>query len=536
LLASNLFLYNDNMQKQTLNQILEDLPLSYNSTSIQPDIVVEGIQYDSRLIEPGQIFVALEGGNVDGHKYIEAATKNGAVAAIGSQSIENWEHLNIPYLQFRNSREALALLSASYYGYPSRSMVLIGVTGTDGKTTTSNLIYEILRSAGFKAGMISTVNAQIGEQELDTGFHVTTPEAPAVQHYLWCMKEAGLTHVVLEATSHGLAQHRVTGCDFDIAVVTNITHEHLDYHGSYPAYLQAKGRLFESLHQTAVKSFFPDRLAVINKDDSSSDYLESISHVAKIFYSIQEKNDIWAEEIQMGIDGVRFKASGINFSVDVHSHLPGDYNISNVLAALSVGIFGLKINSDLAAKGIENMQSVPGRMEQIRMGQPFQAIVDFAHTPNALENAIKTVQKITDGRVITIFGSAGLRDREKRRMMAEKSAQLADITIITAEDPRTENLDSILAEMQHAAENQGAVLGDNLFIVPDRGNAIELGVQIAKAGDLVMACGKGHEQSMCFGETEYLWDDRTAMRAALSKLLNIPGPEMPFLPTRGSSQ
>jgi UDP-N-acetylmuramoyl-L-alanyl-D-glutamate--2,6-diaminopimelate ligase len=346
------------------------------------------------------------------------------------------------------------------------------------------------------------------------------------------MKEAGLTHVVLEATSHGLAQHRVTGCDFDLAVVTNITHEHLDYHGSYPAYLQAKGRLFESLNQTRVKSFFPNRLAVINKDDSSSDYLESITHVQKIYYSIQEKNDIWAEEIQPGRDGVRFKASGNDFSVDVYSHLPGDFNISNVLAALSVGIFGLKINPELAAKGIENMQAVPGRMEQIRMGQPFHAIVDFAHTPNALENAIKTVRKITDGKIIIIFGSAGLRDQEKRRMMAEKSAQLSDITIITAEDPRTENLDSILAEMQKAAENQGAVLGDNLFIVPDRGNAIELGVQIAKADDLVMACGKGHEQSMCFGETEYLWDDRIAMRAALSKLLNIPGPEMPFLPTR----
>lgn len=520
------------MQKQTLNLILDNIPISYRTSSAQFDFVVEGIQYDSRMIEPGNIFVALEGGNVDGHKFIEAAAKNGAVAAIGSQSIENWEHLDIPYLQFGNSREALAYLSASYYGYPTRSMVLIGVTGTDGKTTTSNLIYEILRSAGFKAGMISTVNAQIGEEVLDTGFHVTTPEAPAVQYYLWRMKEAGLTHVVLEATSHGLAQHRVTGCDFDIAVVTNITHEHLDYHGSYPAYLQAKGRLFEYLNQTALKSFFSDRLAVINKDDSSSEYLESISHVTTIHYSIQEKIDIWAEEIQPVKDGVRFKACGNDFSVDIRSHLPGDYNVSNVLAALSVGIFGLKIDPDLAAKGIENMQAVPGRMEQIRMGQSFQAIVDFAHTPNALENAIKTVRKMTDGRVITIFGSAGLRDREKRRMMAEKSAQLADITIITAEDPRSEDLDSILAEMLLAAENQGAVLGNNLFIVPDRGNAIDLGVQMAKAGDLVMACGKGHEQSMCFGETEYLWDDRIAMRAVLSKLLNIPGPEMPFLPTR----
>lgn len=520
------------MHKQKLNEVLGNIPLSYKSSANRLDVEITGIQYDSRLVEPGHIFVALEGGNVDGHSYIELAAEKGAVAVIGSQSVELWNHINIPYFQFENTRVALAYLSASFYGFPSRSMVLIGVTGTDGKTTTSNMIYQILKTAGFKAGMISTVNAQIGDEILDTGFHVTTPEAPAVQYYLWRMKEAGLTHVVLETTSHGLAQDRVTGCDFDIAVVTNITHEHLDYHGSYQAYLQAKGRLFEYLNQTVVKPFYPEHLAVINQDDLSRDYLEKIVNVPQIHYSIREKSDIWAEEIQPGRDGITFKASSNDFSITVNCHLPGNYNVSNALAALSVGIFGLKINPSLAAQGIEQMQAVPGRMEQIRMGQSFQAIVDFAHTPNALENAIKTVRNLTTGRVIAIFGSAGLRDREKRKMMAETSAQLADITIITAEDPRTESLDAILAEMQLAAENQGAETGKTLFAIPDRGNAIELGVELANPGDVVMACGKGHEQSMCFGETEYLWDDRIAMKAALSKLLKIPGPAMPYLPTR----
>ncbi len=523
------------MQTQTLKKILNDFPIPYKSSSSQLDIEIQGIEYDSRQIKPGYLFVALEGGNVDGHAYIEAAITNGAVAIVGSQPIEKWLHDEIPYLQFTNSKEALGYLSASYYEYPSRSFILIGVTGTDGKTTTSNLIYQILRTAGFKVGMISTVNAQIGDEILDTGFHVTTPEAPAVQFYLSKMKAAGLTHVVLEATSHGLAQHRVTGCDFDIAVVTNITHEHLDYHGSYAAYLQAKGRLFELLHQTPTKSFFPNRLAIINKDDKSFDYLQKITKVPQIHYSISSQEvDIRSENIQLEKDGSKFIARTKDNSMSVHSHLPGEFNISNVLAAMSVGLFGLNIPPDLVARGVENMLSVPGRMEQIDYGQPFQAIVDFAHTPNALENAIKTVRQMTENRIIAIFGSAGLRDREKRRLMAEKSAILADITIITAEDPRTESLDAILAEMRSAAESRGAVLNENLFIVPDRGRAIELGVQMAKVGDVVISCGKGHEQSMCFGETEYLWDDRIAMRAALTKLLDMPGPEMPYLPTRDS--
>ncbi|MDO9085362.1 MAG: UDP-N-acetylmuramoyl-L-alanyl-D-glutamate--2,6-diaminopimelate ligase [Anaerolineaceae bacterium] len=520
------------MSNSTLKQILSNIPISYNSQSNISDIEISGIQYDSRVVDKGNIFVALVGGNVDGHKFIESAISRGAVAIVGSQPVDLWNYLSLPYYQFEDSREALAYLSASFYGYPARSMVIIGVTGTDGKTTTSNLIYQILRTAGFKAGMISTVNAQIGEEVLDTGFHVTTPEAPSVQYYLWRMKEAGLTHVVLEATSHGLAQHRLTGCDFDIAVVTNITHEHLDYHGSYQAYLQAKGRLFESLSQNPKKPFFSDRLAVINKDDQSFEYLKSVSKVPQIHYSISKHVHLSTENVQHEFDGVRFIAKGKEFKIDIHSHLPGEFNISNVLAALSTGIYGLHISPEMAALGIENMQSVPGRMEKIDLGQSFLAIVDFAHTPNALENAIKTVRKMTDGKIIAIFGSAGLRDREKRRIMAETSAQLADVTIITAEDPRTESLENILAEMQKAAETYGAESEKNLFVIADRGEAIEQGVRLANAGDVVIACGKGHEQSMCFGETEYLWDDRIAMKAALSKFLHLSGPDMPYLPTR----
>ena len=520
------------MKSRNLQQILETISLPYHHSGKNLNIEVTGIQYDSRSVKDGQIFVALEGENVDGHIFIESAIKNGASVIIGTQDVAKWRNLTIPYLQFKNSREAMAYISAGYYDFPSRSMVLIGVTGTDGKTTTCNFIYQILQTAGINAGMISTVNAQIGDEVLDTGFHVTTPESPSVQYYLWKMKEAGITHVVLETTSHGLAQHRVTGCEFDIAVVTNITHEHLDYHGSYEEYLHTKGILFASLTKTPLKPFFSNRIGVINKDDQSYEYLNGICQSSQIHYSLTPDADIWPENIKIESEGLSFTAKGKEFSAEVYSHLPGQFNISNVLAAMSVGIFGLNLKPDLAAKGIRNMLAVPGRMESIKLGQNFQAIVDFAHTPNALENAILTLRKITSKRVITIFGSAGLRDREKRHMMAEKSAQLADITIITAEDPRTESLDAILNEMQNAAINVGAELGKTLFIVPDRGNAIELGVRLAEPGDVVVACGKGHEQSMCFGQKEYPWDDRTAMRSALSKLLEISGPAMPYLPTR----
>ncbi|HSM24124.1 MAG TPA: UDP-N-acetylmuramoyl-L-alanyl-D-glutamate--2,6-diaminopimelate ligase, partial [Anaerolineaceae bacterium] len=373
------------MQKQSLQQILDNIPLSYKTTTSQLDFLVSGIQYDSRIVEPGHIFVALEGENFDGHNFINGAIDKGAVAIIGSQSLEKYEGLKVPYLQFDNAREILAYLSASFYGYPSRSMILIGVTGTDGKTTTSNFIYQILRAAGHQVGMISTVNAQIGDEVLDTGFHVTTPEAPSVQYYLWKMKDAGMTHVVLEATSHGLAQHRVTGCYFDIAVVTNITHEHLDYHGSYQAYLEAKGRLFESLGIGPSKPFFPNRLAVLNRDDKSFEYLQKILRTNQVQYSISQPADIHVQDIISNSEGMNFRAVGHNFSIKVLSHLPGEFNISNILAALSACIYGLNIDPKIAAQGIEQMVAVPGRMEQIRMGQSFQAIVDFAHTPNALE-------------------------------------------------------------------------------------------------------------------------------------------------------
>jgi UDP-N-acetylmuramoyl-L-alanyl-D-glutamate--2,6-diaminopimelate ligase len=409
---------------------------------------------------------------------------------------------------------------------------VIGVTGTDGKTTTTNMIHQIMLAGGVKSGMISTINAVIGDETLDTGFHVTTPDAPDVQRYLAQMVAAGLTHVVLEVTSHGLAQYRADACEFDIAVVTNITHEHLDYHGTYEAYRSAKARLFTGLSSTLPKPQGNPRMAVLNRDDSSYEFLDQLYPGPKISYGFNTEADVQPMQVVRRVDGVDFIVYGSDMDFTLSCNLPGDFNIHNCLAAVTATVHGLRLPPQAAQKGIAALKSVPGRMERISLGQNFLAIVDFAHTPNALKQALRAARQLTRGNVIAVFGAAGLRDRQKRRMMAETSIELADLTILTAEDPRTEILDDILGEMASGASARGGMENLNFWQIPDRGDAIRFAVSQAKPGDVVIACGKGHEQSMCFGMVEYPWDDRTAMRAALSERLRIPGPEMPYLPTQ----
>lgn len=499
-----------------------------------PEVPVTGVVLDSRQVKVGNVFVALVGGRTDGHRFIPEAIEHGAAAVIGTQRIDD---LLVPYLQVEDGRSALAQVSAAFYGYPARKLTVIGVTGTDGKTTTANLIYQILRSVGIQAGMISTVNAQIGERVLDTGFHVTTPEAPDVQRYLAEMVSAGLTHVVLEATSHGLDQQRISACEIDVAVVTNITHEHLDYHGSYEAYRAAKGRLFSELALTAPKTGGNPRLAVLNRDDSSYEHLLDLVQdltpsVWVVTYGTGPGVRVRGKDILPTLEGIRFITEIGDEQLEIQSSLLGEYNVLNCLAAIAATVEGLHLQGRYAQEGIAAMQSIPGRMERIEMEQDFLAIVDFAHTPNALQRALQTARTLTQGRVIAVFGSAGLRDKEKRRMMAEISTEIADLSVLTAEDPRTESLDSILEEMAAGAALRGGQEGKTFWRVPDRGEAIRVALRLAKAGDVVIACGKGHEQSMCFGEIEYPWDDRTALRAALSELLGVKGPAMPYLPTQ----
>ncbi len=525
-----------------LASLLSALPSPPDLQPADPDITA--VVSDSRQVASGALFVAIRGETHDGHRFIPEALQRGAAAIVVEGKLKELQETrghsrvpSVPIVRVPNSREALAYLSAAWQGFPARSLVMIGVTGTDDKTTTANLIYSILSAAGLKAGLISTVNAVIGDQTVDTGFHVTTPEAPAIQGYLRQMVDGGLTHCVLEATSHGLAQERVAACEFDLAVLTNVTHEHLDYHGAFEEYRLAKTRLFDFLGEgrrdpKGVPAG-PPPAAILNRDDPSYDFFAARLAVPHFTYSLGPAGDLTASGIAQSRDGLSFELTGSGVSFRVRTSLLGRYNVSNCLAAAAVGLFGLGLSPRDVQEGAASFPGVPGRMERVELGQPFAALVDFAHTPNALRNALTTAREIAGlgGRVIAIFGSAGLRDRAKRHLMAEVSTDLADVTILTAEDPRTESLSEILEEMAEGCRGKGGVEGERYWKIEDRGEAIRFGVGLARPADVVIACGKGHEQTMCFGETEYPWDDRGAMRAALAERLGVAGPAMPWLPT-----
>jgi len=527
-----------------LSQLLSALPAVLDRTEGDPDIP-NGIEHDSRRVTPGALFVARRGGDTDGHRFIPDAIAKGAVAIVydspspdgafrqGRGATENVASGGGIFIRVPDSAEALAWLCAAFHGFPARKLVMIGVTGTDGKTTTCSLIHSILIAAGLKAGLITTVSAVIGAQLFDTGLHTTTPDAPDVQRYLAQMVEAGMTHCVLETTSHGLAQHRVTACDFDIAVVTNITHEHLDFHGSLEAYRAAKAKLFEGL-ATAYKKPGVEKLAVLNADDESFDYLRERIEAPHVSYGLAATADVRATDVEYRPDCTCFSVVSSPQSpvFNLQTSLVGEYNVYNSLAAITVGVRGLGLDGETVARGVSLLKGVPGRMERFALGQTFTAIVDFAHTPNALKRALETARQMAKGHnVIVVFGSAGLRDVVKRWLMGEVAAELADFTIITAEDPRTESLEAIMAESAEGAKSKGGVERETFWRIADRGEAIQFAVDIAKAGDVVIACGKAHEQSMCFGAIEYPWDDRVAMKAALSTRLGLPGPAMPKLPT-----
>lgn len=519
---------------KTLFELLEALPdeevISVSGDTIIPAPVVESTDD----VQQGSLFVARKGRSTDGHDFIPTAIEKGAAAVVGETALEALpdtirEKLGtkVPYVQLRDSQKWLGVLAAAYFDFPSRNLVVIGVTGTDGKTTTTTLIHSILKIAtGGTAGYISTIAADMGSTTADTGLHVTTPGAPQVQYYLNQMVEAGLTHCVLEMTSHGLAQWRLNGVDIDVAVMTNVTHEHLDYHGSWENYREAKATLFRMLatsqrksgvqvmkdREAEVPEAFIPKISVVNSDDPSAAYFYAIPADIKVRYGIHNFADCKAENIRYEADGVYFNVGDAAFKTP----LVGAFNVYNALAAIAA-TRALGANQATIQAGLAAVKSVSGRMERIDEGQNFTAIVDFAHTPNALKSALQAARTmLPEGkRLIAVFGSAGLRDVEKRRMMAEISAEYADFTVLTAEDPRTESLDAILQMMTEGCMSKGGVEEETFIRVGDRGQAIYEACQLANPGDIVIACGKGHEQSMCFGTIEYPWDDRDAMRAAL---------------------
>ena len=516
------------------------------------DLSIIDVTGDSRTIVPGSLFVAIAGAAYDGHRAIPDAIERGAVAVVGTASRQDLAGLGIvltvPYLQVSDSRVALARCSAALYDYPSQAVPVIGITGTDGKTSTLTILESILQAATRderaplgRVGLVTTVGARIMGQAHDTGFHVTTPDAPLVQRFLADMRDAGCHYAVIESTSHGLAQGRVAAVDFDVAAVTNITHEHLDYHGSWDAYAAAKAVLFRSLFHTAEKEGIP-KVAVLNADDDASfrflqtalaeEQAQSKRDVRIRSYGIRETDsssggpivDVSAVNVAYQPDRTTFTVQHASGAFDVETSLIGSFNVQNILCASTVA-FELGISVEAIRQGIRSLSGIIGRMERIDRGQSFLAVVDFAHSPASLTRALATLRTVaqhngSDGRIIAVFGSAGLRDKEKRRLMGQVSGRLADFTVITAEDPRTENLH----EINRAIEAGLLTEADSsaYAIVPDRAEAIQFAVDMAEPGDVVVAFGKGHERSMCFGETEFPWSDQDALASALVNRLDNP--------------
>jgi UDP-N-acetylmuramoyl-L-alanyl-D-glutamate--2,6-diaminopimelate ligase len=465
-------------------------------------------------VAPGGVFVARRGRVADGHDFIGQAVERGAAAVVGERPPVD---LPIPYVQVRDAWRLLGALAAAYHGFPSRKLIVIGVTGTNGKTTTTTLVHSILNLAtGGKAGFISTLAADLGGTTADTGLHVTTPHVPQVQAYLAEMAANGMQYAVLEATSHGLEQGRLNGVDFDVAVYTNVTHEHLDYHGSFEKYRAAKGILYEILgrsHRKQLQGQPVEKIAIVNADDPSADFFAAFPADHVIRYGMGDLDP--ARPVDYAPDRtVMHLIRPVEMMAELQ--LVGAFNVQNALAAIHTAA-ALGIAPEHIAAGLARVNAISGRMQRIDEGQTFTAIVDFAHTPDALEKALETCRAILpdNKRLIAVFGSAGLRDVAKRRLMAEVSARLADMTVLTAEDPRTEPLDTILQMMAEGCEAQGGIEGETFIRVSDRGEALFRACQMAGTGDIVIACGKGHEQSMCFGTVEHPWDDRDAMRAAL---------------------
>jgi len=481
------------------------------------DVEVTGVTCDSRRVAKGALFVAISGVDVDGHSFIPQAVRRGASAIVGEREPSEVfpSRPPVPYIPVVDSRAALAYLAAAWNSFPARKMRMIGVTGTDGKTTTVRLIASVLEAAGYGVGLISTVSALIGGEEIDTGVHTTTPDAPTVQEYLARMLQAGSQYAIVEATSHGLAQQRVLACEFDVAVVTNITHEHLDYHGTFQEYRAAKARLFESL-RTSYRKPGAAKVSVLNADDSSYDFLEAYAAERSYSYGIECPCDVQASGIRLSPTGTAFTALTPAGDFEVLSPLVGAFSVYNILAAIAVGVSqGLTV--DAMQRGIADMRGVEGRMERIELGQEFAVIVDFAHTPNALEKALKAARALTRGKVAVVFGSAGLRDRAKRPLMGKIAGRLADYAYLTAEDPRTEDVNDIIEQIAAGCRQARRREGVHFWRIPDRGEAIAAAIQKARAGDLVIVTGKGHERSMCYGTTERPWSDHEAVRKGLLK-------------------
>ena len=469
------------------------------------EVGISGISYDSRKTAEGDLFAAVRGESSDGHDFIGKAVEKGAVAvmhqgpAVMRRGAEGRE---VTYIQVADSRESLAGVANNFYGRPSARLQVIGVTGTNGKTTTTYLIKSILEEWGKKTGLIGTIQYLVGH-EVHEATH-TTPEAPEFQHLLHEMLLAGCTHVVSEVSSHALAQKRVDGTVFSTAVFTNLTRDHLDFHETMEEYFLAKDRLFSSL-------LSKEGMAVINCDDEYGRRLWNDCGRGYT-YGLGPGADLRAEDIVNSPVGLRFRLVFRDSSHPVESSLIGQHNVYNILAAAGAGLAaGIPVGTVL--RGIRMAGNVKGRFERIDAGQPFIAVIDYAHTEDALERTLLTARQLTRGRVITVFGCGGDRDRGKRPRMGEVAARLSDLVIITSDNPRSERPEDIIRDIEAGAR------GGHYVIEPDRTEAIRRAVKESREGDLLLVAGKGHEEYQEMGGRRCQYSDREVLQETIRRFV-----------------
>ena len=470
------------------------------------DREVVGVGYDSRRISPGMVFVAIPGENTDGHQYITAALERGAVAVICQQN--GFVPQRATKIKVTDARRALARTAAAFYGFPSQQLKVIGVTGTNGKTTVSFMVKHILEAAGVKTGLLGTVRYEIGERCIPA--QRTTPEALEIQAMMAQMLTAGCKACVMEVSSHALDQQRVVGVNFDVGIFTNLTQDHLDYHGTMDAYFQAKQRLFASLDGGGKPA-----TAVINIDDAYGSRLASESSLeVQLTYGLHDAARLRATGIQLGRGATRLTMETPAGSFACRLPLIGRHNIYNALAAVGAAL-ALQVDLSTIKTGLETMKPVPGRLEKVDCGQPFSVFVDYAHTDDALQNVLTTLREVTPGRVLLAFGCGGNRDNGKRAKMGRVAAQLADHTIITTDNPRKELATWIAAQIE---EGFRAVRTGGHQVELDRHRAIDELIRMARPGDVVLLAGKGHETYQEFEDTVVPFDDRVHARETLEAL------------------
>ncbi|HEY6957501.1 MAG TPA: UDP-N-acetylmuramoyl-L-alanyl-D-glutamate--2,6-diaminopimelate ligase [Candidatus Limnocylindria bacterium] len=480
------------------------------------DLDVRSLAYDSRKAKPASLFVAVSGFHRDGHDFVKDAVARGAVAVVAERELK----LAVPVAIVPDTRSALADLAAELYDHPTRKLKLVGVTGTDGKTTTVHLVSDVFEAAGERTGFSTTVDFKLAGHEWANETRQSTQEAVEIQEFFAELLVAGGTWGVLEATSHALALRKVRGCEVDIAVFTNLTPEHLDFHGTLQAYLEAKGILFEILAKSADKGVA--KTAVLNADDPHWQYLADRAAPARVLtYGIDALADVQGTILSADANGSRVKLASHDASVELDLPLVGRFNVHNALAAATAGV-AAGIPLAVAKTALERARPVRGRMERVDGTQPFTVIVDYAHTPESLDKVLSLLRPLTKGRLLAVFGSAGERDRAKRPRLAEVAARYADLFVITQEDPRLEDPAAILGEIEAGAIAAGKRRGTDYLVIDDRASAVREAIRRAAAGDTVLLAGKGHEGSIIVGEEKLPWDEAGAARDALRERGFVP--------------